>query len=93
MISWTGYDDNREVENNYAHITKHIWADTVEEILKDKEANWYETPDNVVGEVLDAVTGKVTKDTNKATLFYFVKGTENSFTDAEYVFKEQGVSE
>jgi len=88
MISWTGYDDNREVENNYAHITKHIWADTVEEILKDKEANWYETPDNVVGEVLDAVTGKVTKDTNKATLFYFVKGTENSFTDAEYVFKE-----
>lgn len=93
MISWTGYDDNREVENNYAHITKHIWADTVEEILKDKEANWYETPDNVVGEVLDAVTGKVTKDTNKATLFYFVKGTENSFTDAEYVFKEQDVSE
>ncbi len=93
MISWTGYDDNREVENNYAHITNHIWADTVEEILKDKEANWYETPDNVVGEVLDAVTGKVTKDTNKATLFYFVKGTENSFTDAEYVFKEQDVSE
>lgn len=93
MITWTGYDDNRDVESNYAHITKHIWADTVEEILKDKEANWYETPENVVAEVLDAVSGKTTKDTNKATIFYFVKGTENSFTDAEYVFKEQDTEE
>jgi len=93
MVTWTGYDDNRDVESNYAHLTKHIWADTVEEILHDKEARWYETPENVVGEVLDAVTGKTTKDTNKATLFYFVKGTENSFSDAEYVFKEQDIEE
>lgn len=89
MITWMGYDDNRDVETKYSQLTKHIWADTVEEILKDKEAKWYDMPDNVVGEVLDAVSGKPTKDTSKATIFYYVKGSENKFSDAEYVFKEQ----
>lgn len=93
MITWMGYDDNRDVETKYSQLTKHIWADTVEEILKDKEATWYDTPENVVGEVLDAVTGKPTKDTSKATIFYYVKGSEDTFTDAEYVFKEQDVQE
>lgn len=93
MITWMGYDDNRDVETKYSQLTKHIWADTVEEILKDKETTWYDTPENVVGEVLDAVTGKPTKDTSKATIFYYVKGSEDTFTDAEYVFKEQDVQE
>ncbi len=89
MITWMGYDDNRDVETKYSQLTKHIWADTVEDILKGKEAKWYDMPENVVGEVLDAVSGKPTKDTSKATIFYYVKGSENKFSDAEYVFKEQ----
>lgn len=89
MVTWVGYDDNREVETKYSSISKKIWADTVEDIEKDKEVKWYETPDNVVGVVLDAISGKPTTDTNKATLFYFVKGTENSVGKVDYVFKEE----
>lgn len=89
MVTWVGYDDNREVKPEDSLISKNIWAETVESVLKGKEENWYETPENVVGVVLDAVTGKKTQDTKKATLFYFVKGTENTNGDTEYVFKEE----
>ncbi len=89
MVTWVGYDDNRDVETEYAAITKHIWADTVEDIVKDTEPAWYEMPSNVVGVLLDAVSGKPTNDTSRATLFYYVKGTEDSFGSGEYVFKEE----
>lgn len=89
MLTWVGYDDNRDVLEKDANISKNIWADTVEAILKDKEGSWYDTPDNVVSVVLDASTGKPTNDTSKATLFYYVKGTEGQYSDAEYVSKEE----
>ncbi len=89
MVTWVGYDDNSDVESKYSTISKKIWADTVEALEKEKEKQWYETPTNVVGVVLDAVTGKPTTDTSKATLFYFLKGTENLNTDTELVFKEE----
>ncbi len=89
MLTWVGYDDNRDVLEKDANISKDIWADTVEAILKDKENSWYDTPNNVVGVVLDASTGKTTNDTKKATLFYYVKGTEGQYNDAEYVSKEE----
>lgn len=89
MLTWVGYDDNRDVLEKDANISKDIWADTVEAILKDKENSWYDTPNNVVGVVLDASTGKPTNDTKKATLFYYVKGTEGQYNDAEYVSKEE----
>lgn len=91
MVTWVGYDDNRDVETKYSSISKKIWAGTVEDIVKDKEASWYETPDNVVGVVLDAVSGLPTTDTSKATLFYYVKGTENSIGNVDYVFKEEEI--
>lgn len=91
MVTWVGYDDNRDVETKYSSISKKIWAGTVEDIVKDKEASWYETPDNVVGVVLDAVSGLPTTDTSKATLFYYVKGSENSIGNVDYVFKEEEI--
>lgn len=93
MISWVGYDDNREVLDSDSSITKNIWADTVEAILKNKESSWYETPDNVVGVVLDAATGKPTNDSTKATIFYYVKGTEQNYQDTELVSKEEKTKE
>lgn len=89
MVTWVGYDDNHATSASDSYISKNIWADTVEAILKDKEESWYETPSNVVGVVLDAVSGKPTNNQNKATLFYYLKGTEDSFTSGEYVFKEE----
>jgi len=89
MVTWVGYDDNHATKANDSYISKNIWADTVEDILKDKEESWYEIPPNVVGVVLDAVSGKPTNDKSKATLFYYVKGTEDSYMNAEHVFKEE----
>ena len=43
----------------------------------------------IIGVVLNATTGEPTNDTSKATLFYFLKGTENTFTNTEMVFEEQ----
>ena len=85
-------DDNSELSANDSYITKNIWADTVEDILVDTEEHWYETPENVVGVVLDAVSGKPTTDVSKATLFYFVKGTED-IVNTEYVSKEEDIEE
>ena len=90
MVTWVGMDDNRELSANDSYITKNIWADTVEDILADTEEHWYETPENVVGVVLDAVSGKPTTDVSKATLFYFVKGTED-IINTEFVSKEEDV--
>ena len=73
MLVWTGDDNNTEVENSYSRITKNIWADTVEETLKDKENIWYKKPQNVEAALLNPVNGEYT---NNGTLFYFLKGTE-----------------
>lgn len=92
MVTWVGMDDNSNLSANDSYISKNIWADTVEDILKDTEEHWYETPENVVGVVLDAVSGMPTSDASKATLFYFVKGTEDVI-DTEYVSKEEELGE
>ncbi|MBQ3020828.1 MAG: transglycosylase domain-containing protein [Bacilli bacterium] len=75
MMVWTGEDNNKEVESNYSKITKNIWADTVENVLIDKENNWYQKPQNIEAVYLDPVSGNYVDDTS-GTLFYFLKGTE-----------------
>ena len=72
MMVWTGNDENKEVESLYSGITKNIWADNVETILKDKENNWYKTPQNIEALYLDPVTGEYDES---GSLFYFLKGT------------------
>ena len=64
--------------------SKNIWVDTIEEYLKNKEDIWYEKPSNIVAKVLDSITGKEVENENKAALYYFVKGSENTtFLDNE----------
>ncbi|MBQ4584251.1 MAG: penicillin-binding protein [Bacilli bacterium] len=77
MMVWVGYDDNREVSKSENMYTKNIWADTVENFMKDKETNWYEKPKNVIATLKDAITGENVIDKSKATLYYYVKGSEN----------------
>lgn len=83
MLVWAGHDNNQEVSSNKSKITKNIWADTVETILKEKEIRWYNTPENVIGVPLNAISGKPTNESEKSAIFYYVKGSEN------YVFKEE----
>ena len=77
-LVWTGNDDNSELSKDYSKITKEIWVDSTEGYLNDFDDIWYETPENVVGTILDAVSGEPAKESKKSTLFYFLKGTEPS---------------
>ncbi len=76
MMVWNGYDDNKELNGTHSKINKNIWVETVEEYVKDKEAHWYEKPENVVGIPRDAVTGGEVTDINKSFVYYYVKGSE-----------------
>ncbi len=87
MLIWLGYDDNREFTSNYGYMAKNILADTLEEIQINLTDNWYETPQNVVGIVLDAVTGEVTNDSSKAIIYYYLKGSEPAISKEQYVIE------
>lgn len=88
VMMWTGYDNNLEVSGKTRNSTKKMWAKTIENTLKDKEDNWYKTPKNIVALPLDAVSGEETTDTKKATLYYYVKGSEPGALKESYVNKE-----
>ena len=77
---WSGYDDNSPSEVSNGKQLRHMWRDIMENYLKDKDKNWYKTPDNVVGVLVDPITGKAaSKSTKKPTVFYYIKGTEPTF--------------
>lgn len=77
MMVWAGNDMNKSVNTIYSKKIKNIWCDTIEEYLKDKEDNWYEPSDNIIGIPLDAVTGDNPKNNKNTVIYYYKKGTEN----------------
>lgn len=85
MLIWIGYDDNRNFNKNYSYLTKNIWSSTMEEIQMGVENSWYKTPKNVVGILLDAVTGEITNDSKRAIIYYYLKGSEPIIKDAQIV--------
>ncbi len=85
MGMWAGYDDNSESEVKDGNSIKNVWVDTVEHLLKEKEGNcWYEIPKNVVGVIVNPITGEITteKDKNKKMLYY-IKGTEPTIKEKQ----------
>ena len=90
---WTGYDDNRNLEDGGNSYQKDIWIETMEGYLKDKKSNWYTAPNNIVGVLVNPITGEIAKkDDKKSKMFYFIKGTEpynDDSYDLDAVFKEE----
>ena len=93
---WTGYDDNRNFESNVSGFHKDIWIETMEGYLKDKKNTWYEAPNNIIGVIVDPITGTLVNDeSKKGKIFYFLKGTEpytEKTYDLEAVFNEENNS-
>ena len=84
---WIGYDDNKPMNNNDFKYSKKIWANAMESYLKDKETNWYPIPENVVGVIVDPITGNLaTNESTHKKVLYYIKGTEPSYT--QEVFDE-----
>ena len=77
MMIWLGYDDSSEISADVTSQAKNIWFNTIENVEKNVENEWYDQPPNVIATIRDSVTGGEAKDKNKSTLYYFVKGTEN----------------
>ena len=93
---WNGYDDNRELSSEDSGDHKNIWINTMESYFKDVETNWYEKPENVVGVLVNPITGQLATDEDKKNkTFYFIKGTEPYSNDntqnLETAFKEKNM--
>ncbi len=88
---WNGYDNISEDNVEVKGSQKDIWIDVMEGYLKDKKSTWYDMPNNVVGVLMDPVTGEVvTEASTKTKIFYYVKGTEPYYDEnnMDKVFKE-----
>ena len=79
MGIWAGYDNNSYTTSNAGSTIKNVWIDTMETYYKDKEDYWYDMPSNVVGSLVDPITGKLASDTTKSVMLYYIKGTEPTF--------------
>ena len=89
---WTGYDNNSQFSGNGSTLHKDVWIETMEDYFKDKDTSWYDIPDNIVGVLVNPITGDIaTNEDKKKKLFYFLKGTE-PHSDSNYsldsVFKD-----
>ena len=92
MAVWNGYDDNAKLETKDKGRQKNIWISTMEGYLEGKDNSWYALPENVVGTLVNPITGEISKEGDtKTKIFYFLKGTEPSYEGIDYeaVFKEE----
>ena len=87
-LIWIGYDDNKILSNNDFKYSKKIWATAMENYLKDKDVKWYDIPSNVVGVIVDPISGNLaTEESPHKKILYYIKGTEPNYTNqvfAEY---------
>ena len=87
LMVWLGYDEAKDLNSDASRWAKNIWVETIEDYLKDTESRWYETPQNVIGVLEDPITGEKATN-NKASIFYYVKGSEGNSQSIE-VSKEE----
>ncbi len=79
---WCGYDDARDLKSSEYKYAQNIWLNTMEGYMKDKDDEWYSQPENVVGVLVNPITGKPAVDSDeKKIIEYYVKGTEPSADD------------
>lgn len=82
---WIGYDDNQSISTSDYKYSRNIWVEATENYLNDKPDNWYEQPSNVVGVLVNPITGKpATEQDEKKKIMYYVRGTEPATTDTVF---------
>mgnify|MGYP004501533695 CR=1 FL=1 len=82
---WIGYDDNRNITTGDYKYSRNIWVDAMEGYLDGKEDSWYKQPSNVVGVLVNPITGRpATESDEKKKIMYYIRGTEPSSTDTVF---------
>ena len=85
LAVWAGYDEGKNIVTSEFMYTKNIWADTIEAYLKGTNEAWYEMPSNVVGVLVDPISGvPVQNSSKKKKVLYYLKGTEPSNNQAVF---------
>ena len=70
---WTGYDDNRKINNNTTRYIKYIWADVMEEYNKSFNKKWYDIPETCIGIKLNPINGNIPSQNTYSKYLYFKK--------------------
>ncbi len=74
---WNGYDNASFISLDAVKISKNIWVDTIENYFLNNKANWYNMPKDVVGVLVNPITGKLSNNNDKIKkILYYIKGTE-----------------
>ncbi|MDD4077010.1 MAG: transglycosylase domain-containing protein [Bacilli bacterium] len=68
---WTGYDDNRLIDNAKVKYIKFLWAEIVERYNAKKNDTWYQLPKDVIPIVLNPITGTVAHQNEYKKALYF----------------------
>lgn len=77
LVSWTGYDNNKNISNKTITDNKKSWSYAMETYLKDKESTWYKIPKTVIGVLVDPLTGELVDQNSKhKKILYYINGTE-----------------
>ena len=86
FASWAGYDDSSNISGEVISGNKNSWITSMESYYKDKDANWFKTPANVVGVLVNPTTGNVvTEKDEKRKITYYLKGTQPNYIGKENI--------
>ena len=79
---WVGYDDNLLLKDSDNSIARNIWADTIENYLRNKNDAWFNKPKDVNAVLVNPLNGKLaTNESKKKKFMYYLKGTEPTKVD------------
>ena len=74
---WVGYDNNKKLLKSDSKYSKNIWADTMENYLREKNDEWYLKPKNISAVLVNPLNGKIaTNNSKRKKIVYYIKGTE-----------------
>ncbi|MGM9878919.1 MAG: transglycosylase domain-containing protein [Bacilli bacterium] len=77
FASWAGYDDNSNISSDVVVGNKKSWIVSMEEFFDDRDASWYKVPEDVVGVLVNPITGNIVTDENEnKKILYYLEGTE-----------------
>lgn len=90
LASWTGFDDNKELSVDAVNYNKVSWIKSMEEYFKKRDATWYDVPKDVVGVLVDPITGKAASMQSKnKKILYYLEGTQPD----SYIKRKDGLND
>lgn len=85
FASWAGYDDSSNISEKVISGNKSSWITSMEKYFDIKDASWYKIPNDVVGVLVNPVTGNVvSNESENKKVLYYLKGTEPMIKEGVY---------